>query len=122
MIVLSSQRASDHYPFVIAGRYTSAQIGGNGKIILWTHKPQEAAELRGASDALARTMAAYESAFGAHSKDSSTTWIVESPVAARSVTNLTATTAKLLGDEKESGAAERVSLDTMLVARSGGTP
>ena len=122
MAVVASQRANDHYPFVIAGRYTSAQIGGNGKIILWTHKPQAAAGLRGASDALARTMAAYDSAFGARSKDSSRTWIVECPVAAGCFTNLTATTAKLLGDEKESVSAEMVSLDTTLVDLSGGMP
>ncbi len=123
MIVLAAQSANDHYPFVIAGRYASAQIGrGKEKIILWTHKAQEAAGLRGASDALVRTMEAYDSAFGTRSKDSSTTWIVECPVTVGCFTNLTATTAKLLGDEKESVSAEMVSLDTMLVDLSGGMP
>jgi len=123
MMVLAAQRANDHYPFVIAGRYAPAQIGGRKeKIILWTRKAQDAAGLRGASDALVRTMEAYDSAFGARSKVSSTTWIVECPVAAGCFTNLNASAAKLLGDEKESVSAEMVSLDTMMVDLGGGMP
>jgi hypothetical protein len=122
-IVLASQGLKDHYPFVIAGRYASAQIGsGKEKIILWTRNSQEAAGLRGASDALARTMEAYDSAFGARSKDSSTTWIVECPVVEGCFTNLNATTAELLGEEKEPVSAEMVSPDTMMLDLSGGMP
>jgi hypothetical protein len=122
-IVRASQRANDHYPFVIAGRYMSAQIGGDKeKITLWTRKAQEAAGLRGASDALIRTMEVYDSAFGARSKDSSTMYVVECPVAAGCFTNLNVATAKLLGDdEKESTSAEAVSLDTVVVDLGGGT-
>ncbi len=123
MVVLATQRANDHYPFVIAGRYASAQIGGRKeKIILWTRKAQYAGGLRGASDALVRTMEAYDSTFGARSKGSSATWIVECPAAAGCFTNLNASTAKLLGDEKESVSAEMVSLDTVMVDLSGGLP
>jgi hypothetical protein len=123
MIVFASQSASDHYPFVIAGRYTSAQIGGSKeKIILWTRKAQKAAGLRGANDALVRTMEAYDSTFGVRSKDSSTTYIVECPAAAGCFTNFNPSTAKLLGDdEKEPASAETVSLDTIVVDLSGGT-
>jgi len=122
-IVLASQGSKDHYPFVIAGRYASAQIGkGKENIILWTRNAQEAAGLRGAGDALARTMEAYDSAFGARSKDSSTTWIVECPVTDGCFTNLNATTAELLGEEKESVSAEMVSRDTMMVDLGGGLP
>lgn len=122
-IVLASQGSKDHYPFVIAGRYASAQIGAEKeKIILWTRKPQEAAGLRGVSDALARTIEAYDSVFGARSKDASTTWIVECPVTAGCFTNLNATTAELLGEEKESVSAEMVSPDTMMVDLGGGMP
>src|SRR5260370_8732207 len=123
MIVFASQSASDHYPFVIAGRYTSAKIGGRKeKSILWTRKAQKAAGLRGADDALVRTMEAYDSTFGVRSKDSSTTYIVECPAAAGCFTNFNASTAKLLGDdEKEPTSAETVSLDTIVVDLSGGT-
>ncbi len=124
MMVLAPQSSNDHYPFVIAGRYSSAQIGGGKeKIILWTRKAQEAAELHGVSDALARMMEAYDSTFGARSKDTSTTWIVECPVADGCFTNLNASTAKLLGgDEKAPISAEMVSLDTLMVDLSGGMP
>ncbi len=123
MIVLSSQRANDHYPFVISGRYTCTQIGGGKeKIILWTRQAQDAAGLRGASEALVRTMEAYDSAFGARSKDSSTTWIVECPAVSGCFSKFNATTAKLLGNESESISAEMVSLDTMMVDLSGGMP
>jgi len=123
MIVLASQGSNDHYPFVIAGRYTSAQIaGGKEKIILWARRAQDAAGLHGASEALARTMGAYESAFGARSKDTYTTWIVECPVTAGCFTNLNATTAELLGEEKEPLSAETVSPDTLMVDLSGGMP
>jgi hypothetical protein len=123
MIVRASQRANDRYPFVIAGRYASAEIGrGKEKIILWTRNAQEAAGLHGASDALARTMEAYDSAFGARSKDTSTTWIVECPVTDGCFTNLNATTAELLGEEKEPVSAEMVSPDTMMIDLSGGLP
>jgi hypothetical protein len=54
LMVVAAQRANDHYPFVIAGRYQSAQIGGGKeKIILWTHKAQDTGALRGVSE---RTM------------------------------------------------------------------
>jgi len=59
LIVSLHSEPNDRYPFVVAGRYTSAEIGGGKeKIILWTRKAQEAAGLRGASDALVRTMEA----------------------------------------------------------------
>ena len=46
MIVRASQRANDRYPFVIAGRYASAQIGmGKEKIILWTRKDRKSTRL-----------------------------------------------------------------------------
>ena len=123
LIVLALQRANDRYPFVVAGRYMSVQIGGDKeKIILWTRKAQEAAGLRAASDALVRTMEAYDSAFGARSKDSSTTYIVECPAAAGCFTNFNPSTTTLLGnDEKEPTSAETVSLDTVMVDLSGGT-
>ncbi len=123
MVVLVSQGSNDHYPFVIAGRYISAQIGRDKeKIFLWTRKTQDAASLRGASDALVRTMEAYDSAFGARSKDSSTTWIMECPVSAGCFTSLNALTEKLVGDEKESVSGETVSVDTVMVDFSGGIP
>src|SRR2546425_8155524 len=98
----STQRSNDHYPFVIAGRYNSAQIGaGKEKIILWTRKAQDPAAVHGLSEALARTMEAYDAVFGARTKEPSATWIVECPVAQGCFTLPTRTTAVLLGERKE---------------------
>jgi len=122
MNIRAAQSVNDHYPAVIAGRYTSSEIGGKEKIILWTRKPQEAARLRGASDALVRTMEAYDSMFGARGKGSSTTWIVQCPVTPGCFTNRNATMAKLLGEEKETVSAEMVSPDALMVDLNEGMP
>jgi hypothetical protein len=123
LTVRAVQQAKDRYPFVVAGRYSSAQMGsGKEKIYLWTRKAQEAVGLGQAGDALVRTMEAYDSFFGAQAKESSATWIVECPVVAGCFTNFNPTTAKLLGeDEKEPTTAEMVSQDTIVVDMSGGT-
>jgi hypothetical protein len=123
LTVVAAQRADDHYPFVIAGRYESAQIGGGKeKIILWTHKAQDTGALRGVSEGLARTMEAYDAAFGARSQDSSPMWIVECPVAAGCFTNRNAPTARSMGDENEPVSAEMVSQDAMMADLSRGLP
>ncbi|SRR6266849_3344091 len=123
IIVLASQSSNDHYPFVIAGRYSSTPLGRDKeKIVLWTRKTQDTAALREMSDALVRTMEAYDSVFGSRSKDTSATWIVECPVTPGCFTNLNASTSKLLGNEKEPVSAEVVSVDTMVVDLSEGMP
>jgi len=124
LIVRALQGTGDHYPFVIAGRYRSAQIGaGKEKIFLWTHKAQGAADARGVSDALVRTAEAYDQVFGARTKDSPSTWIVECPVAAGCFTRSTRATAMLPGDEEgEPTTAEMVSMNTMMVGLGSGAP
>ena len=123
-IVMAEQGTEDPYPFVIAGRYSAAEIGrGNEKVHLWTSKQQDSAKLRDVSDGLARVFTAYDAAFGERSKGSLQTWIVECPVAAGCFTNLNPLRAKLLGqDENERPTAEMISQDTMVVDLSGGTP
>jgi len=124
LTVRVTQRAKDRYPFVIAGRYASAQMGsGKEKIYLWTRGKQGEAGLRQVSDALARTVQVYDSVFGVRTKGPSAMWIVECPVAAGCFTNFNPATAKLLGeDEKEPASAEMVSLDTVVVDLRLGTP
>jgi hypothetical protein len=122
--VVATQSSNDRYPFVIAGRYNSAQIGGGKeKIILWTRNAQDSAALRGLSEALARTMEAYDAVFGARTKEPSATWIVECPVAEGCFTLPTRTTAVLLGERKEEPTlAEMVSPDTLMVNLGSGAP
>jgi len=125
-MVRATQGENDQHPFLIAGRFTSVQIGaGNEKVFLWTRKPQNVASLRPVSDALVRTIQVYDSEFGNRSKESSPTWIVECPVTAGCFTSLNAPMVRLLDEEgegKEPTSAEMVSLDTMVVDLSGGTP
>ena len=124
LTVLAEQGTKDPHPFVVAGRYSSTQIGrGKEKMHLWTRQQQDSAGVREASDALARVIAAYDASFGERSKESSQTWIVECPVAAGCFTKLTASTAKLLGEEEnERITAEMISQDTMMVDLSSGAP
>lgn len=121
--VRAEQGPKDPYPFVVAGRYSTAELGkGPGRLHLWTSKPQEAAKLQDAGDALARVIAAYDAAFGHRSKQLLQTWIVECPVAAGCFSNLNPITAKLLGEgEQERTTAEMISQDTMVVDLSGST-
>ena len=124
IVVLAEQGKKDPYPFVIAGRYLTAQIGKGGeKVHLWTSKPQDSAKLRDASDAMALVMTAYDAAFGARSKELSQTWIVECPVTAGCFTNLNPLRARLLGqEENQRTTAEMISHDTMVVDLSEGAP
>ena len=122
--ILAEQTAQDPYPFVVAGRYHTGEIGsGNKKIHLWTLQAQESAGLGFASEALERVAAAYDASFGERGKGSEETWIVECPVTPNCFTNLNPATARLLNsEESESTSAEMISRDTMVVDLSGGTP
>lgn len=118
------QQPKDQYPFVIAGRYVSATMGdGKGQVLLWTRTTQEAAALRLLSDALVRTIEAYDSTFGSRGKDSSPTWIVECPSTAGCFTSFGSPGARLFGEEENRPAsAEMISSDTIVVDLGGGTP
>lgn len=122
--VSATQGPKDPYPFVIAGRYSAAQVGkGKEKIHLWTRQPQEPAGLREANDAFVRVIAAYDATFGQRSRQAEQSWIVECPVAADCFTNLNPSMARLLGEEEnERTTAEMISQDTMVVDFSGGAP
>lgn len=124
LAILALQSASDPYPFIVAGRYSTTEIGkGTETLHLWTRQPQESAGLREAGDGLARVIAAYDASFGERAKELSETWIVECPMAAGCFTKLNPVTAKLLGaEENERTTAEMISQDTMMVDLSGGTP
>ena len=123
-VVFAEQRAKDPYPFVIAGRYSVADIGNSDENVhLWTSKQQDSAKLRDVSNALAQVMAEYDAAFGERGKTPSQTWIVECPVVAGCFTNLHPLRAKLLAqDESEQTTAEMISQDTMVVDLGEGTP
>ena len=122
-VVRAEQGKKDPYPFLIAGRYLTAEVGKGGENVhLWTSKQQDAAKLRDVSEGLARVIAAYNAAFGARSKESSQTWIVECPVVPGCFTGLSPLRARLLGrGENERTTTEMISQDTMVVDLSEGT-
>jgi hypothetical protein len=121
--VVATQRSNDRYPFVIAGRYNSAQIAlGKEKILLWTRKAQDPEAVRGLSEALARTTEAYDAVFGTRTKAPSATWIVECPVVPGCFTLPTRTMAELLGEKEEPTVAEMVSPDTLMAGFGSGGP
>jgi len=123
LFVLAEQTRKDPYPFVVAGRYVTSDLGsGKTRIHVWSSKQQDSAKLKDASEALTRVMAAYDTAFGQRSQESEQTWIVECPVAAQCFTNLSASTAKLLGEESASPVSEMISQDTVVVDLSGAAP
>ena len=121
-VVLAEQGTADPYPFVIAGRYHSAEIGtGKEKLHLWTSQPQESARLGEVREALGRVIAAYNATFGERSNESSQIWIVECPLVAGCFTSLSPLRARLLGqEENERATAEMISQDTVVVDLSGG--
>jgi hypothetical protein len=121
--VRAEQRPEDRYPFVIAGRYTEARIGsGENKMYLWTRTTQEASELKQSSDALVRVLQGYDDAFGNRGTDAHAIWIVECPVAIGCFLHTQSMSATLLGNDSEATTAEVVSLDSIMVDLSAGTP
>jgi len=83
----ASTNFKDAYPFVIAGRYVATTLAaGNESVNLWTRRPQNPEALRQPSEALVRTIQAYDSTFGARPKiltgcglSSAPTWPAASP-------------------------------------------
>jgi len=124
MILCAMQGRKDPHPFVIAGRYTSTQTGaGKEKVFFWTRKAQNSASLRPMSEALARTIEAYDSVFGNRGKDSSATWIVECPVVAGCFTSFNSSIARILNEDTiEPTTAEMISPDAMMVNLDQDTP
>jgi hypothetical protein len=124
MTVRAVQGRQDPHPFVIAGRYSSAQTGdGKEKVFFWTRKPQNSASLLPMSEALARTIEAYDAVFGSRGKDSSAMWIVECPVVAGCFTSFNSSIARIWNEDAiEPTTAEMISPEAMVVNLDQDTP
>jgi hypothetical protein len=131
--IRATQRVADIYPYVIAGRYVTKQIGsGREKIHLWTRKEQDAGDLKAVSDALVKSAERYNAVFGIRSvatapagffgrhhatnaKEDPPLWLVECPVIPGCFSNQTRATRGISGDDGEAKPGEMVSLDTAMI-------
>jgi hypothetical protein len=117
------QTFKDAYPFVIAGRYIATTLSTENETVnLWTRTPQNPEALRQPSEALVRTIQAYDSTFGARPQDSHRLWIVECPDLAGCFTSTTSNFSRLTSEESEKTSAEMASQDTAMVDLTGGAP
>jgi hypothetical protein len=122
-IIRAILQPQDQYPFVIAGRFSSAQLTAGPELVnLWTRTPQDAASLRQPADALVRAIQAYDAMFGTREKESHQLWIVECPVVTGCFSTSVSIYSKLLNESNEKISAEMASADTVMVDLSGGTP
>jgi hypothetical protein len=123
LLVRAAQQPRDHYPFVIAGRYTSTPLdAAKQKVYLWTRAAQNPRSLVPASDSLVRAIQAYDSAFGSPSKEVQPLWIVECPVVEGCFSRRDSLFARLFEEPGQPITAEMASFDTVVADVSGGTP
>jgi hypothetical protein len=136
--VRATQRVADIYPYVIAGRYVSKQIGtSRAKIYLWTRQQQDAGNARQVSDSLVKILDSYDTVFGERSvaqapagflgrrhasgKNEPPLWLVECPVIPGCFSEQNSRNEKLLGAGSEESAGEMISLDSVMIDASPGS-
>jgi hypothetical protein len=135
--VRATQRVADIYPYVIAGRYVSKQIGSSrDKIYLWTRQEQVAGNARQVSDSLVKILDSYNAEFGERSvaqapagflrrrhspgKNEPPLWLVECPVIPGCFSEQNSRNERLFGPGNEETAGEMISLDSVMIdARPG---
>jgi hypothetical protein len=131
-IIQARQRIVDIYPYVIAGRYVTKQIGSNRqKIYLWTRKQQDPGDIRAVSDSLVKTLANYNLVFGPRSvaeppagflgrhhkpgQNGLPLWLAECPVIPGCFTERNPLNAQVLGPKDEVRSGEMISLDSAVI-------
>jgi hypothetical protein len=133
LTVRATQRVADIYPYVVAGRYVTKQIGTERDAIhLWTRQSQDAGDLRVVSDSLVKTLEGYNAMFGGRSiaqaphgfvsfyrkssgKNEPPLWLVECPVMPGCFADRTTRNAKILGAEDGNIPGEMISVDTAVI-------
>jgi hypothetical protein len=130
--IQARQRIVDIYPYVIAGRYVTKQIGSDRqKIFLWTRKPQDPGDIRAVSDSLTKTLTNYNLVFGTRSvanppagffgrhptpgKNGLPLWLAECPVTPGCFTERNPLNAQLLGTKDQGRSGEMISLDSAMI-------
>ncbi len=138
LTIRATQRVADIYPYVIAGRYVTKQIGsGREKIYLWTRKEQDTGDLKAVSDSLVKASERYNAVFGVRSvataptgflgrhhaanpKEDPPLWLVECPVIPGCFSNRPRASRGISGHDDEAKPGEMVSLDTAMIDPSPG--
>jgi hypothetical protein len=130
--VRARQRIVDIYPYVIAGRYVTKQIGSDRqKIYLWTRKQQDTGDIREVSDSLVKTLGNYNLVFGERTlanpptgffgrhptpgKNGLPLWLAECPVIPGCFTERNPLNAQVLGTKDEGRSGEMISLDSAMI-------
>jgi hypothetical protein len=130
--IQARQRIVDIYPYVIAGRYVTKEIGSDRqRIYLWTRKPQDPGDIHAVSDSLIKTLSNYNLVFGARSvanppagflgrqhrsgKNGLPLWLAECPVMPGCFTERNPLNAQLLGAKDEVRSGEMISEDSAMI-------
>jgi hypothetical protein len=111
------QTAADLNPFVIAGKYveTRQTLAQEQTVHIWTRGKLDAAQLADSGESLSRTLAAYDTLFGARGGSRAPLWIVECPSPAGCFSRRETSYSALLYGNDASRSAELVSRDSVLV-------
>ena len=111
------QTAEDLSSFVVAGRYHELiqELPGHQEVHVWSRSEIHPDELRQAGDSLSKTLAAYDSLFGAGEKSKPVLWIVECPGEGGCSSPRSTLYSGILYGEGAGGFAELISHDTVLV-------
>lgn len=122
-ILTAVQQPKDAYPFIVAGRFRSAQesVGGEN-VNFWTRSPQKPEAFRDPSVALVRVIRAYDKMFGSRIRDSHQLWVVECPALSGCFTTAASNYASLVFEASQKPSAEMASVDTVMVDLTGGAP
>ena len=123
LIVQSTQRPADHYPFVVAGSYKQTQLDtAAGKVLLWTRATKESSQAQQSADALSAAIRAYDAAFGARRLNAQSLWIVECPVVSGCFSVTASSYSDLLSAEPGAVSSELASFDTLMMNFNGNSP
>jgi hypothetical protein len=120
----AQQTAADGYPFVVAGKYSETEAGGEQqRIVLWSRSGTNAEILRQASQQMAKTAEVYRAIFGEPAEHHATFFVVECPAAAGCISRYRTSAVSLLDDgQADAPTAELASSDTVMVDPSAGAP
>ena len=138
LTIRATQQVADIYPYVVAGRYVTKQVGsGREKIYLWTRKAQDTGDLKAVSDSLVKAPERYNAVFGARSvatapsgflrrhhvanpNEDPPLWLVECPVIPGCFSERPRAGREMSGADDQAKPGEMVSLDTAMIDPSPG--